>query len=84
MKHTPVEQDKNGHTENGDAAVKIVCFLYAAFFAAWCLGLAVGETWTGPAQPAWWGMPAWFLIGCVLSAIGVSIALVYCVWRWLA
>lgn len=65
------------------SVTKVVCLLYGAFFGVWCLGAAIGEIWTGPDQPALWGMPVWFLVGCVFSFVGVSAVLVHFVRRWL-
>ncbi|MCD8140877.1 MAG: hypothetical protein LUE17_14060 [Planctomycetaceae bacterium] len=64
-----------------DRRIGVIAALYGGFFAVWCIGLIFGEVWTGPAQPFMAGMPLWFLIGCVVSFVAVSVALAYCLWR---
>ncbi len=64
-----------------DRRIRVIAALYIGFFAVWCIGLAVGEAWTGPAQPFVAGVPLWFMIGCVISFVAVSVALAYCLWR---
>ena len=77
-------RQSNDKTETARASVtKVVCALYLAFFLVWCAGAAIGETWTGPEQPMLWGMPAWFVVGCLLSFAGVAAALIHYVGRWL-
>lgn len=75
--------DSEPKKETRSPVTKTVCVLYAAFFLVWCAGMALGELWTGPDQPALWGMPAWFLVGCVLSFVGLSVVLLRCVRGWL-
>ncbi len=69
--------------EHAKPVTKAVVILYLAFFAVWCLGAALGEAWTGTAQPALWGMPLWFVVSCLASFAGAAAVLVVLVRGWL-
>ncbi len=69
--------------EHAKPVTKMVVILYLAFFAAWCLGAALGEARPGADQPLFLGMPLWFVLSCLASFAGVAAALVILVRGWL-
>ncbi len=77
-----MNDEHDGAVPAPDSGTKVICILYVGFFLVWCVGLAVGLLWTGPDMPRWFGVPAWFLLGCVFSSVLVSAALVLCMRRW--
>lgn len=77
-----MEQEQEKNKSPRISGTKAIYLLYIAFFAVWCAGLAMGEAWSGKSQPVLLELPAWFLVGCVFSFIGVSIALILCVRRY--
>ena len=60
---------------------RTIWILYILFFIVWCAGMTIGELWNTPNHPSLLGIPVWFLISCVASSIGVSVALLCYVWR---
>ncbi|MCD7898224.1 MAG: hypothetical protein LUG50_16390 [Planctomycetaceae bacterium] len=77
-----MNDEPNGSVPAPDSCTTVICILYIGFFLVWCVGLAVGLFWTGPDMPRWFGVPVWFLLGCVFSSVAVSVALVLCMRRW--
>lgn len=55
-----------------DYEARVTLLLYAAFFLWWTIGaFGLGDY----AQTMVWGMPAWFLVSCVLSYPLICVAL---------
>lgn len=79
---SPYKQVESAGLQGDVASIRSLFILYGVFFLIWLLSLVLGELLPEDSLPALWGMPFWFVLGCLISYVAVCAGLIFCVRRY--